>query len=142
MEDHHLFFRWKTGTTHQYWCASSPLSLLILGALRYLGRGWTFEDIEESTAIDEETHQQFFHVFIQYGSTTMYDKYVITPKTPDDASTHIREMELAGFPGCFGSTDATHIAMDSCAYRLRQAHKGFKLPYPSRTYNLTANHRR
>ena len=41
---------------------SSPLELLILGALRYLGRGWTFDDCEESTAIGEETHRVFFRL--------------------------------------------------------------------------------
>ena len=64
------------------------------------------------------------------------------PKTYEEAKTHITEMSIAGFPGCFGSTDATHIPMEGCANRLRQTHSGFKLPYPSRTYNLTANHRR
>jgi hypothetical protein len=34
-------------------CESSPLELMILGALRYLGRGWAFDDIEEATAISE-----------------------------------------------------------------------------------------
>lgn len=29
----------------------SPIELLLLGSLRYLGRGWTFDDIEELTAI-------------------------------------------------------------------------------------------
>ena len=29
---------------------SSPLELLILGSLRYLGRGFTFDDLEEATA--------------------------------------------------------------------------------------------
>ena len=40
---------------------SSPLELMILGALRYLGRGWTFDDLEESTAISAEVHRVFFH---------------------------------------------------------------------------------
>ena len=49
------------------WCGSksnnkkvSPVELLVLGSLLYLGRGWTFDDIEESTAIDEEVHRRFF----------------------------------------------------------------------------------
>ena len=31
-----------------------PIELLILASLRYLGRGWTFDDLSESTAISEE----------------------------------------------------------------------------------------
>jgi len=30
----------------------------------YLGRGWTFDDIEENTGISQETHRQFFHALL------------------------------------------------------------------------------
>jgi hypothetical protein len=39
---------------------ASPQELLILGAFRYLGRGFTFDDIKESTAISKEVHSFFF----------------------------------------------------------------------------------
>ena len=39
---------------------STLLPLLILGSLRYLGRSWTFDDLEESTAISRESHRVFF----------------------------------------------------------------------------------
>ena len=32
---------------------AAPTRLMLLGALRYIGRGWTFDDIEEATAIHE-----------------------------------------------------------------------------------------
>jgi hypothetical protein len=32
----------------------SPLEHLVIGALCYMGRGWTFNDLEESTGISEE----------------------------------------------------------------------------------------
>ena len=53
---------------------SSPLEILILGAFRYLGRGFTFDDCEEGTAILQEVHRVFFHNFIEVGSTVLYDK--------------------------------------------------------------------
>jgi hypothetical protein len=93
---------------------SSPLSLMILGALRYLGRGWTFDDIEESTGIGEETHRQFFHIFIAFGKEVLFPKYVVSPSTAEQAAGHMAEMELAGFAGCVGSTDATHIMIERC----------------------------
>ena len=83
---------------------SSPLELLILGSLRYLGRGWTFDDCEESTAISEEVHRKFFHQFILIGSTVLFDRYVLTPRTKEDD-----EFKLAGLPGACGSSDATCI---------------------------------
>jgi hypothetical protein len=42
----------------------SPVELLVLESLCYLGHGWTFDDLQESTAISEETHQLFFHIFV------------------------------------------------------------------------------
>jgi len=142
MNESPKFSRWKDGKSDCTGQRSSPLSLLLLGSLRYLGRGWCFDDCEEQTCINEETHRQFFHKFIDYGSSEFFHKHVITPQTAEQAKTHIREMALAGFPGCVSSTDGTHISMDKCAYRFRQLHIGFKLCFPSRAYNLSANHRR
>jgi hypothetical protein len=121
---------------------SSPLSLMILGALRYLGRGWTFDDIEESTGIGEETHRQFFHIFIAFGKEVLFPKYVVSPSTAEQAAGHMAEMELAGFAGCVGSTDATHIMIERCREMQRQAHLGYKMSHTARTYNATVNHRR
>ena len=126
----------------QIWNGSLPLSLLLLGALRYLGRGWTFDDIEEATAINAETVRQFFHQFIEYGSTDLYDKHVVTPTTAEDAEAHICEFHKAGFQGCVSSTDATHVSLENCSYRLKHIHKGYKLSLSSRTYNISVNHRR
>jgi hypothetical protein len=142
MEASTHFARWKTGHTDCVGVAVSPLPLLLLGALRYLGRGWTFDCIEEATAISEETHRQFFHRFIEYGSTILFDRYVVTPTTAEQAAPHMHEMNLAGFHGCCGSADATHVMMERCCHRLKQQHQGPKLNLPSRTYNITVNHRR
>lgn len=43
----------------------TPLELLILGALRYLGRGWTFDDLEEATDVSEEVHRLFLLDFVK-----------------------------------------------------------------------------
>ena len=59
-----IFKRWKPNNVDGAGDECSPLSLLLLGALRYLGRGWTFfDDIEVATAIGRETHRNFFHLF-------------------------------------------------------------------------------
>jgi hypothetical protein len=77
------FPRW-TSSKDAFGKPSSPLELLILGALRYLGRGWTFDDCEESTAIGEETHRVFFHEFTKIGSTVLFKKYVLPPATAEE----------------------------------------------------------
>jgi hypothetical protein len=42
------------------WNATTPLELLVLGAFHYLGHGFTFDDLDEATAISCETHHNFF----------------------------------------------------------------------------------
>jgi len=90
----------------------SLIELLLLGSLRYLGRGWTFDDIEESTAISADTHRRFLHCFLDYGSTVLFNKFVKFPINFDEAKTHMAEFAVAGFPGCIGSADCTHIVTD------------------------------
>ena len=118
--------QWKEGSIDKFGVEASPLSLFLLGALRYLGRGWTFDDIEEATAMNAETIGQFFHKSVKYGSTAFYQKHVATPTTTVDAEAHICDFRKAGFPGCVSSTDTTHIALDNCSCCLKHLHKGFK----------------
>jgi hypothetical protein len=82
----------------------ASLELLVLGALRYLGRGFTFDDIEEATCIGEETHRRFFHAFVVWGSTVLFDEHVYGPRTNEEVASCISEYAQAGFPGCIGST--------------------------------------
>ena len=131
------------------WCGakvnnkmSSPIELLVLGSLRYLGRGWTFDDIEEQTAISREVHRTFFHVFIEFCSTSLYSRFVLTPVHLPEARSNMREYEIAGFPGCIGSTDCTHVTTKRCEYWLKNIHLSPKSSHTTRTFNLTCNHRR
>eukprot|EP00804_Cyclotella_cryptica_P019193 CCRYP_006108-RA/>CCRYP_006108-RA protein AED:0.21 eAED:0.21 QI:0/-1/0/1/-1/0/1/0/331 len=121
--------------------SASPLELLILGSLQYLGRGFSFDDSKECTAISEEVHRCFFHKFIDVGRTILFYKYVITPTTADDAKFHLHEFEMAGMPGAVASVDTTHIVHENCTYRLNRPHKGGKSKQTTRTFNLAAKHR-
>lgn len=112
----------------------------MLGALRYLGRGWTFDDIVKSTCTSAETHHCFLNAFLEFRSTILYSKYVITPHTVEDAQMHMVEFDKAGFPGCVGSCDCTHIATEKCQYNLKNNHTGCNKKATTRTFNLSANH--
>ena len=138
------YFQQWWGTTYHYYNKKRPvpLQLLVLSVLRYLGRGWTMDDLEEVTVINEETIRQFIHQFIEFGSTTLYNKYVKAPLSTEELKDCAAEYTEAGLPGTIGSTDATHIVIEKCAYRLRQLHLGYKLTHTARTYNLTVNHHR
>jgi hypothetical protein len=136
----HLFERWLGHKINNVRC--SPIELLVLGTLRYLGRGWTFDDIEEATAVGKDTHRNFLHCFTHYGSTVLASRYIVPPKSSAEAATHSVEFSKAGFPGCVGSTDCTHISTEKCEYNLKNNHLGAKSSHTTRSYCLTANHRR
>ncbi len=118
---------------------TSPIELLVLGALRYLGCGWTFNDLEESTGISEEVHHVFFHKFIKYGSIKLFAKHVVMPQSNKDALCH--EYDAAGLAECVRSMDATHIMCEQVFHHMRQCDIGYKISQTSHTYNLIAvNH--
>ncbi len=117
-----------------------PVKLLVLGSLRYLGCGWTFNDCEESTAINKEVHCMFFHVFILVSSTVLYKKLGINPPNSPEAKSNMHEYSKARFPGCVGLLDCTHIITDCCEYNLKNNHLGAKSSLPTRMFNLTCNH--
>ncbi len=132
----------------EHWCGYKinakkmlPVELLLLGLLRYLGRGWTFDNIEEQTAISISVHRKFFHTFIEFGSTTLYSMLVITPVHLAEVQLNMAEYAEAGFPGCVGSSDCTHITTEQCKYNLKNNHLGGKSSHTTRTFNLICNHR-
>lgn len=139
--ENELFVRWKKGNTNALGIPVLPIELLSLGALRVLGRGDTFDSLEEYTFISEKVLRAFFRQFIKFGSTVLFDRYVISPATNEEAQHHIGEMLRAGYPGAVGSTDATNIIIKRCKYQLRQQHLGHKQSKTARTYNVTVNHR-
>ena len=142
-----LFDRWKTNDNvyervNKKNKKVSPIELLLLGSLRYLGRGWTFDDMKDVTYISRDVHRTFFHQFVKFGAKVLYPLYVSAPRTVEELRDCEEEYATAGFPGCIGSTDATHIPLEKVCFSLRQAHLGGKSKSTMRTYNLTCNHRR
>jgi hypothetical protein len=134
------FARWCDGSKDATGDKATPLEILVTGALRYLGRGWTFDDLLESTGVHAELHCQFLHVSIAFGSEILYERYVVAPLDNRTAMSHLHEMQVAGFHGAVGSTHATHVVMERCKYALKQYHASPKTKHPARTYNLTINH--
>ena len=66
-----LLHQIKSVNRFKRWCGhkwndkkSSSVELLLLGLLRYLGRGWTFNVIEEQTVISISVHHKFFHTHL------------------------------------------------------------------------------
>jgi hypothetical protein len=108
----------KSHEMFHHWCGKnnnnkrlSPIELLLLGSLRYLGRGWTFDDIEEAMTISRFVHVAFFKIFICFSSTVHFPTHVCHPCTAQELVTHINEFSMAGLPGCIGSSNCTHIVV-------------------------------
>ena len=138
LKQHEFFERWMKKD-----CIGnepSDIRLLLLGTLRYLGRALTFDDIEEYSFISAEVHRNFFQSFLEYGNAVLYKKYVVDPATKEDVSMFERVFALAGFNGCIGSTDGTHVGMLQCPSWASISHTGYKLAIPSRNYNATVTH--
>ena len=140
IEAHDLFYRWtqKDAVGDD----SSNIKLLLLGVFRYIGRAWTMDDIEEANGISREVNRNFINTFLVYGSTILYNKWVIEPAINRNTSDQERLFRMAGFNGCIGSSDATHVGMLSCPAWTHNMHKGYKLNISSRTYNVTVDHSR
>jgi hypothetical protein len=137
-QSNNLFGRWCGYRTNNK--KVSPVELLVLGLLCYLGRGWTFDDCEESTAIDKEVHCSLFNVFIRFGSTVLYPKWVLTPVNLPKAKSNMEEYTQAGFPGCVGSSNCTHIVSKRCQYNIKNNNLGAKSSLITWTFNLACNH--
>lgn len=141
------------------------LEILVLGSLRYLGRGWTFDDLEESTGVDEDTHRKFFHDFVKQCAERLSPEWIKMPMTAEEIASCRREYDLAGFHvctlffflffksdlfkqnlagfhGCIGSGDCTHVIIEQISRFLKNAHKGPKLHCAARTFEIFVNHRR
>ena len=116
------------------------MELLVLCVLRYLGRAWTLCDLHENVVINRETIRLFIIKFIEFGSTTLFEQFVVQPRSKNELEYCNNEFCLAALPGCIGSTDATHVVTERCIYTLRQLHLGYKKEHTLRTYNLAVNH--
>jgi hypothetical protein len=99
-----------------------------------------FDDIEENMALSQEVHHTFFHIFIDFGSTVLHDKFVQTPVHLDEAKSNMVEYTESRLPGCIGSSNCTHILMEGCKYNLKSNHLGGKSSNTTCTFNLTCNH--
>ena len=95
-----------------------------------------------TSSLQQETCRQFFHVFMDFGSMFLYNKYVVTPHRADDAGNHMYEMAMAWFAGCCGSSDASHVLIHRCCHTISQLHKGGKSKNTCRSLNLAVNHGR
>ena len=112
-----------------------PLPLKVLGYLRVVGRGHSFDDVEENTGISETAFRVFFHDFSERGARFLYPMFVSMPSSAAEIRKVEEHYARVGMPGCCGSTDVVHVWWDACPAMLRSAHKG-KESYPTRAFSV------
>ena len=72
-----------------------------------MGRGWTFDDLFESTGVSEEIRRKFLKDFTIVCRTYLYPTWVKRPETEAEIEDCMSEFKQAGFDGCIGSADVT-----------------------------------
>jgi hypothetical protein len=121
--------------------ASVPIQLLVLGALRVLGRSISVDGIFELNGVSEEVNRVFFHRFCQCVARERFRQSCREPEEGDDLSRVMSVYAQLGLPGCVGSTDCVHIHWDRCPAGLRHDHVG-KEGFPTLAYSVTCTHSR
>jgi hypothetical protein len=56
-----------------------------------------------------------FHEFNMEDGMIWHEMYITVPLTVDKCQTHVK---LTGFNGFMGSSDATHIVVEKCSFRV------------------------
>ena len=120
-----------------------PLELKVMGCLRVLGRSACFDDLEDATFIDEETHRRFFHQFIAiFARGDTFAQWVSTPASQQEIMDVMSLYTLVGLSGCIGSIDCVHIPWGMCPAEDRSWFDNTKEGGPTVVYEVVANRAR
>ena len=95
-----------------------PIEIKIMACLRLLGRGLTYDDINEMSKIPNSTIPQFLHTFCENMATRMYEPVIEHPAQANFQS-RIDHYAAIGLPGAMGSLDCTRIRWGRCPKKLR-----------------------
>jgi hypothetical protein len=72
----------------------------------------------------------------------LYPRWIKLPESEEEIADSMAEFVEAGFDGCIGSADVTHIVLEKCHSRLKNQHLGGKSSLTTRAYQIVVNHRR
>lgn len=118
-----------------------PLELKILGALRMLAKGCSFDAIAELSGMSISTMQPFFHYFWNKFTEVYREIWIKYPKTPEEAADNLAVYRRLGFPGAVGSVDCTHVLWERCPAQFQSTYTG-KEKKATVAYEVTVNHSR
>jgi hypothetical protein len=117
---------------------STPLEILLLGALAIIGDTISFIMLQETTNVSAQTFRNFIVHFASWGASILFPLKVQTPQTNDEIAECVRVYEALGFPGTIGSIDATHVELHNCPDNLKHVSTG-KEGFPTRAFQIVVN---
>ena len=83
--------------------------LKVAACIRWLALGCAWDGLEEGFAVSAKTMSDFFkQKFLPY-MQSVYEEHVRTPRTQEQLDAVTDGWEKAGFPGCVGARDGTHV---------------------------------
>jgi Plant transposon protein len=119
---------------------TTPINLKLLGTLRMLGKGCSWDLLYELSGISGEVHRRWTHAFLAKFSKELYSIYVHGPRNSEELNTVTTLYAASGFPGCVGSTDCVHIRWDMCPSQWLSVFRNGKHNYASIAYEMTVDH--
>ena len=119
---------------------TTPIFLKLLGTLRMLGKGCSWDLLYELSGISGEVHRKWTYQFLDKFSKKMYPLHVHGPRNTDELNAVTSLYSAVGFPGCVGSTDCVHIRWEMCPALHFNTYKNGKNSYASIAYEMTVDH--
>ena len=119
---------------------SIPLSMKLCASLRYLATGNSFDSMEDAFHISSQTLRRFFwKKFIPWMMENKYAEVVRAPRSFAELAAVVDAYRAAGFDGCAGSVDGTHVAWLGFRAGDRAEFTG-KEGYPTLVFGVTVDH--
>jgi Plant transposon protein len=94
----------KTHTTDQ----------ILLSALRRLGNGSSFEQMDDQCQMSSESQRQYFYILIEAFIARFGPKYLKWEPTLEELQNVVEVYKLLGFQGCNLSVDCMHLFGKNC----------------------------
>ena len=80
----------------------SPIELKLLGTLRILGKGCSWDLLYELSGVSAEVHRRWTYKFLEGFAREMYHIYVHGPRNNHEMEKVSGVYAASGFPGCIG----------------------------------------
>ena len=117
-----------------------PIEIKILSCLRLIGRGMTFDDINELSLIPNSSIANMFYTFVENFASKMYN-FCIRDPSLSSLQSRMDHYSALGLPGAMGSVDCTRVHWDKCPKDLRNFAIG-KEKFPTLSFLVVCDHNR